>query len=276
MRTLNAIVADPHPGVKHGLMPPEFTMIGGNPIRANPYQLALWQSWLDFWTIVKARRPPGAKVWVTVAGDIIDLEQFNAHGGTATLSMNQADAVRCLEDVMRPALDIADRLFLVYGTEAHEGGGNALAELAAEVLGAEKDVENHSYGWPVLPMICEGVHFDVAHHPATSGSRWWTKHAAVVREAQIIHMAYLERNEPPPNIAVRGHLHFFGDSGLIVTPRTLFCPSWTLPGAFAHRIVASEIREIGGWMILCENGRATPEFVRYLPKRREPWTEPSI
>lgn len=276
MSTLNVEIADPHCGVKHGLMPPEFVMIGGNSILANPYQLALWQSWLDFWEIVKQRRPVGAKVWAKLVGDLIDLEQFNAHGGTQTASANQADAVRCLEMVLKPVLDVADRWFFVYGTEAHEGRGNSLAELAAQILGAEPNPADNSYGWPVLTMECEGVRMDIAHHPATSGSRWWTKHAAVVREAQIIHMAYLERNELPPDIAVRGHLHFLGDSGSVVKPRTLFCPSWTLPGQFVQRIAASEIREIGGWLVLCENGRAQPEYVRYLPKRREPWKEPSI
>jgi hypothetical protein len=252
-------------------MPPTFMMDDGNEIKASTYQAAVWVDWLDYWGIV-AQRAAGRRVWIIVDGDLCDAELFNG-GGAQTLSRQVADAVKCAQIVMRPALSIAERWFFVRGTEAHAGKANVFEELAAMQMNATPDPENGNRSWKWLPLECEGVTFDIAHHPATFGTRWWTKRAAVARESNIIASAYIERGERVPDMAVRGHYHFAGDSGAVEKPRVLFVPSWSLSTAYVFKRNASELRDMGGWIVECDAGRCEPEFIRYRPKRREPWSE---
>lgn len=271
MATLVAVVSDLHCGTTRGLMPPAFMTDDGIEIRASRYQSAAYEAWLDFWNIVKLRKGQ-RRLWVIVLGDLCDIELFGA-GGSQRLSGNNADAVKLTEIVMNMPLSMAERWFFVRGTEAHCGAGSYLEELAAKALGATPDDETGNYSWRWLPLQVDGVTMDLAHHPATYGSRWWTKHVAVTREAQIIALNYIDRNERVPDLALRGHYHYAGDSGQIIRPRALFVPSWALPTAYNLRRAASEIREMGGWVIECEAGRYTAEFLRYQPKRRAAWTE---
>ncbi|MBU2017471.1 MAG: hypothetical protein KKB67_13435 [Alphaproteobacteria bacterium] len=236
----------------------------------SPSQKALYRAWLEFWEIIdRERTARNADLWVVLTGDALDL---NKHDGLDPVCHKRSNIVALAADVYGPIKERASRLYVVKGTEAHVGPHCELEELLATKLGAVPDKwENCPAHW-WLPLKCEGVLFDIAHHPTTVGHKEWTKGAAPSRMSAELALQYHERGERVPDVALRGHVHYFADSGEGRKPRVFYLDPWSLTTAFGHRRGAGGMtRPVGGSWYLCDGGKY--EFHRewWQPQRRTVW-----
>lgn len=270
--TVVAVVADTHPNSTVGLCPPEVTLDDGGMYQASKAQRWLWQNWLDFWGRVRSlKNEHRARVYAVFNGDGSD---DNRHSQHQLVTVNKSVIVDIGEAVIKPAREIADRIFCIRGTEAHVGGSGELEELIAHRVGAVQDDETGHYSWWHLPLVAAGVEFDICHHPRTAAYRPWTRGAAADRQAAIIISECAEQCIIAPDVAIRSHVHYFADSGVDRRPRTFYTPPWQLTTSFFQRLGAgASVEPVGGLIFVCRDGRYTVEPVRYEAERREPWTE---
>lgn len=267
---LVVIVADTHINSTVGLAPPSTNLDDGGTYRASKPQLAVWSAWRTFWQIIRDKKEStGAQVTAIANGDLND---FNVHDGAELISRSRADVIKMTIDVLEPMLAVADRVFIVRGTEAHVGKKANLEEAVARDIGAVPfGKSRHSWYW--LWAEFGGVTFDVAHHPQTTARRPWTKDAAAARHAAIIRNEYWERNRTPPDVALRAHAHYFADSGQKrVKPLFVYCPPWQLTTSYGHRLgSAGGVESVGGLWFLCQDGRYTWDVETWKPPEQKLW-----
>ena len=77
----------------------------------------------------------------------------------------------------------------------------------------------------------------------------------------------VERNEKPPHLYVRGHVHRPGDSYDIAPVRALILPSWQHTTSYGYRIGGGDL-PIGGVIVTCSDGRYTVDKLYYNWPRR--------
>lgn len=273
---LLAAVADLHTNSFTGLCPPVVTLDNAGTYRANKAQRIVWRAWCEFWDTVGAKAQElGTQVYAVLNGDLNDA---NVYDKTSLITRAEADIVKMSVAVLEPALEVADKIFIVRGTEAHVGKRASLEEEVAKDIGAVKDEVAGTYSWYWLPLSANGVLFDIAHHPQTVARRPWTWDAAANRSAYIIRSQYLDRGEKPPDVALRAHVHKYGLSNGRLPPHFFYLPPWQLTTNYGHRLGAgSGIEPPGGLVFVCQDGQFTWKAERWLPRklglRRKPWRE---
>jgi hypothetical protein len=272
--TLVAVVADLHTNSVRGLCPPSINLDAGGTYKASKAQRLVWQRWCDYRNIIDAKKKTlNCKLYVVVAGDVGDK---NTHDGSGLISRVDSDEVKIAAKVLEGLREIADEFFVVRGTPAHEGPQACLSELIARDLDATPDEESGTHSWWWLPLEVGGVRFDIAHHPQTSGRRPWTKAAAAARNGAILRAEYLDDGERPPDVAIRGHVHYWQPGPREPKPQFFSCPPWQLTTAFGHRLGAGgHIEPVGGMWFVCRGGRYTWDVERSQIKRRKAWTASS-
>lgn len=274
MSSLVVVTADWHVNDTTGLCPPVFKREKGAEYRPGKAQRALWRAWVDFWDFIKEKRDSYSKpptVYAICNGDLGDI---NRHSQVELISTYKPDILRAMVDVAQPMLDIADRVFVIRGTAAHTGGNGELDEIFADDIGAVRDEENICASWWYLRSKFDGVRFDFAHHPATSGRRPWTRQAATARQSRIVRDQYHDRGEKPPDVSIFSHIHYYDDSGRASKPKVFFTPPWKWVGAYGYRLgAATHVEPVGGLWFMCEDGEYTWDVVQYKPSRRKIWTE---
>ena len=211
MPTILVPVADGHANSQVGLCPGSVDTDNGGTYSPNKSQRALWRAWGEFWRIIDAAVAEyKAELWVVLTGDALDL---NRHDGLDPVCRNRSNILEHAARIYEPVAKRAARFYVVKGTEAHVGRHCELEDLLARDLDAIPDDwdSNPAHWW--LPLECEGVRFDIAHHPTTAGYKEWTKGAAPSRMSAELALQYAERGERVPDVALRGHVHYFADSG---------------------------------------------------------------
>lgn len=268
MTTLIVFAADWHANTRGaGLCPPVVHLQDGD-FTPNAAQLAVWDAHVAAWGLMaRIAMQHSAKLVAVLVGDLGD---SNGSPGKFVHTTNEAEVINFVGQCLEPVAQVADRLYVVRGTERHSGARCWLEETVAEKAKAAKDVENGTYSWWWLPLECDGVRFDIAHHPKTSGYRPWTAQSAAARESAIIRDDYFGRG-PVPHVAVRAHVHYGADSGIMCQPRVVFCPPWQLTTAYGYRLgAAGHVEPVGLWWFLCDQGRILQSDIEtYEPRRRE-------
>lgn len=266
-----AVVGDLHVNSTVGLCPPYVDLDDGGTYRPSKAQRWLWRCWLDFWNKIGAlKREHGAQCYAVLNGDLAD---DNRHSKHQLITPNNTTVIRMTAGVLEPALDVADRAFVVRGTEAHAGPSAQLDEKVAEDIDAERNEEAKTWSWWWLPLEAAGVRFDIAHHPQTFGSRPWTLDPAAARHAVIIRDQYWERGERPPDVAVRSHVHTYSLSAKRLKPQFFYTPPWELTTAHGHRRGGGGgVEPVGGLPFVCQNGEYTfDKPISYRARRQPPW-----
>jgi len=271
---LVAIVADTHINSTVGLCPPVVTLDDGGSYHGSKVQRAIWAAWKEFWAedVYARAKVLGAKVYVIFNGDLNDL---NVHDGTQLISHSESDIIKMSVDAIEPAIDGADYVFIVRGTEAHVGKKANLEEEVAKDIGAEPDKRAGTCSWYWLKLEANGVSFDITHHPETFARRPWTKDAAAVRHGRIVREQYLDRDEKPPDVAIRAHIHEFIPGNHRLPPFFCYCPGWQVMTSFFYRLGSTEVKPVGGLVFVCQDGEFAFEPVIRPPmgSRRKPWRE---
>ena len=108
-----------------------------------------------------------------------------------------------------------------------------------------------------------GTRFDFQHHPSTSGNLPWTRPQAAQRLAFRIWSEHKLREYDAPHYAFRSHRHVFSDSGDAYPVRAIITPAWQVKTAFAHKVAADSISDIGGLAVMVRPD-GTHELKKFL------------
>lgn len=269
-----AITSDQHCGSSVALCPPKIELDDGGVYEASRAQQWLWQNWLSFWKRVEqVRDREKADLYQVWNGD---LTEGNHHGSTQILSGNSSVQSQVVAAAMAVPLDLEpDKLWLIRGTEAHVGKSGEGEEKIADGLRRNKnpivkDKDNGTSSHWHAKVEVDGVRLDFAHH-GRMGQRPWTEQNIVNLLAFQIWVEHHRREEPPPHLAIRGHLHRFADSAGAHKTRVIQTPAWQLHTAFTHRVVTESMADIGGVILLIRDGVLSVEPVIYKPKGPSVW-----
>lgn len=220
------------------------------------HQLWLWQCLEEYWYshVAGLLKTHKADLHVVYNGDLVEGAH---HGTTQIISGNPepqaylCDRVFGLPQKLRPK-----HTFVVRGTEAHVGPSGASEEAFARSIRAERDPESQKWSYWHLRLKPHGVLIDLQHHPSTRGNLPWTRPQAIQRLAFRIWSEHALRGLDYPRLAVRSHVHVFGDSRDAYPTRAIITPSMQLKTSFAHKVAADSIADVGGIAIVVDpNGQ---------------------
>lgn len=265
-----SIVSDTHCGSTLGLCPPEGVGLddGGRylPSRA---QVALWEAWADYWSRVGEAREKRQPLICVVNGDATEGIH---HRSSQVVSHNLAATQHAIAmATFRPMLALRpSAVVFVRGTEAHVGSSAEYEERLAEDLGAEENGEGQFSRWH-FQADSGGVLLDFAHHGAV-GRMPHTRTNPLGALAMRITNAAAKSKAQIPDLAIRSHMHQWGDTGDNYPVRVIQIAGWQMSTAFVHKVAAGSLPEIGGLIIKCANGEADVQKVKYPWKRAEPWS----
>lgn len=248
------VLSDLHAGSTVGLWPGSHRVEGGGEYSANVYQLWLGECWNHMAGEVRQMRPD----FVVLNGDV--LQGVNMRDGqliTNNISVQQSAARRLLE----PVRASTSAMYLIRGTDWHEGKASEHIEALGELLDTVVDPATGQRSWWELYLNLEperenGPVCHFAHHVGISSVPWYE--ATVPLRDALLQLSELDRFYGPtaPNLrcVVRSHRHRFihvdapPDLNVVVTP------AWQLKTAFAFKKAASMLPQIG-WVLLEWDGR---------------------
>jgi hypothetical protein len=266
-----AAPADQHVNSTVGVLPKYAELVEGGFHRNGPVQNWIWRKWLESWEgIWTLKKETGGKLIVLNLGDALDDPK---HATTQIVSGNKASILRMAARVFERPREMADWFFVLRGTEAHTGLSATWEELLAEDLDAERSPDG-LWSWWYWEGVVGGVWVDAAHHPQTAGRLPHTQAAAPSRQSFMLELQAVRSERQVPDVALRAHAHYAGDSGVFTRPRTFYCPPWQLTSAFGHRLGAGAfVRPVGTLALIIRDRRVTPvtDYI-YRAPRREPWT----
>lgn len=252
--TVIAVVSDLHCGSTVGLHPDLPTPLDdGGTYHPTPAQQWLWECWLTYWAEVMAASR-GKRLVVLLNGDLVDGD----HHGTAQIVSRhpgvQFDVLlRCLAVPLH--LDPA-AVIIVRGTESHVGSSGAVEEgVARSLRGQGVNVvpcpDTRTGSWWHFVGDFGPVRISATHH-GRIGQRPWTKGNVSNNLAAQIFYEHAARHERWPDIALRSHYHKHADSGDSHPTRVIQTPAWQLATAYAHRVAADSLADIGGLSIVVD------------------------
>lgn len=257
MATLLVVTGDLHVNSTVALSPPgPFELDDGQVITPSKPQAWINEKWAEFWAAAAAEKKRlGVECVVLLTGELADDLK---HTSTQLVTKNGNDIGRMSLEVLKPAVAVADRIYVTRGSEAHSGQSSSLDEALARAIGAVPEGGKHAR-W-IFRGTIDGVRIDATHHPGTGHSRPWTKGADANRLAQMVMAAYVEQEQRVPHLAIRGHNHKPSDSADNHLTRAIILPSWQLSNAFGYRIShGSEVLPIGGMMMVLDDGQIVSE-----------------
>jgi hypothetical protein len=165
----------------------------------------------------------------------------------------QVTAAKALLEPIRAA---ASRVYVVRGTEWHDGKAADDLETLARELGAEPDPATGQSSWWELYLGPEAgpvMHF--AHHVGMSSVPWYE--ATVPLRDTLLQLSELARFYGPraPNLrlVVRSHRHRYIHVDAPPDLQVVVTPSWQLKTAFAFKKAASLLPQIG-WVLIQWDG----------------------
>lgn len=270
-----AVTSDQHCGSTVALCPPKVTLDDGGEYHASKAQHWLWDRWQAYWdTVEQVRRQHDAALLQVFNGD---LTEGDHHRTTQILSGNPTAQASVVNAVMKVPLALKpDGIVGIRGTEAHVGPSAAFEERI--FLGLKKD------GWPVRvdeatgnashwhwTFAHQGQRLDIAHH-GKYGSRPSTKMNTVIALAFDIFTRAAMDGRAHPHLAVRSHMHQFGDTGSAYPTRLIQMPAWQLATAYIHRLNPGAIADVGGIIVIIRDGTLEVRPVIYRPEPRKPDT----
>ncbi len=241
-------VSDLHAGSSVGLWPPGITGHNGTPLPQNPYQEWLYKCWQAMLKEAKERKPDA----VVVVGDPLQ----GGRGKDAQSTSQRGDlqfraAKALLEPLVQPMIKRGGKLYVVAGTEWHDGPGAENVEVLAEALGAVKDSETDQYSrWELWLKMCEQdsspvVHF--THHIGVSGVPWGEA-TAPLRDLHIL-LGELARSfkDQAPNVKliVRAHRHRMIYVQAPPDIGALVLPGWQLRTSYVYKKASAMLPQLG-------------------------------
>jgi hypothetical protein len=272
-KTVIAVAGDLHAGSTVALCPPEVPLDDGGFYHPSKAQSWLWQCWLAYWQEVEREAAEADRFYQIFNGDMLDGDHHNT---SQIISRNPADWSYLLGEALAVPLALRpDKLFVVRGTEVHNGKSNSGEEGLAkrwrlDGLPIVGDPETGTASWWHLRAEIDGVRLDVAHHGRT-GHREHTRTNAANLHAHDILLAHVKQGDTPPDLCLRAHYHRFNDSYDACPVRVITNGAWQLKTGFVHRIAADTLADIGGMIITIEDGAYSVRKIHHKPERGPVW-----
>lgn len=255
----------------------------GGTYRHNALQRWMWERFLDSAERVKQIHQEwgGSAFHVVHVGDIVDGDHHNTWQIIGREPSAQKTAARAGMRAYLDLLPAMDSIRFCRGTPSHAGRAHSSEESVVRSL--EQDGypivvadENRHCHYRARFKTETGHRVDALHHDSAGAHRPWTRQASGSRLAEIIFSSYAQANpEAPqaPHVAMRGHTHFFKDSGLGTPVRAIVTPGWQAKSDWVHQIAPEESPTVGVVVWLLEEGKVPRvERVDYQPMFREdPW-----
>ena len=268
------VVSDTHAGGTTAMCPPRINLDDGGHYAASKLQGALWQAWLNYWSLASAKRDAlDADLYVVFNGDLVEGDH---HKSTQILTANPNAQAAVVNAAIAVVLDLKpDKIFVIRGTESHVGQSGSAEERIADGLRrdkrpVQKDPDSDTSSWWHLVMEIQGIKIDVTHHGRT-GMREHTRGGAAVLYAHDIMASYVKRDEKIPQLCFRGHHHRWNDSGDACPVRVVTTGCWQMPTSFVHKVAADSLPDIGGAIVTIQNGAYTLDKVLFPPAPRTIW-----
>lgn len=254
------IVSDLHVNSTVALSLPEVKLDDGGIYKASKSQLWLYNCWENFCSVVKKLQ--GEKIFV-VNGDLIDINKHSQH---QLITMNKSIIITHAGALLAKLVG-EDKLFIIRGTSAHTGEVSEYEELLASMFGTVRDDNGNATHWELFIEVNETV-FNIAHH-GNIGTKPWTKTNPLNVLAASMVIDSVKNNQILPHVAIRSHLHTFGDTGDNFPVRVIQTPAWQLNTSYSYRIGAN-LADIGGLIFSCEDGKYNLMKRLYKPEQRKP------
>lgn len=271
MTTLLVVTSDEHVNCRSGLCVAPVQLDEGGTFAPSKTQRAVAAAWRQFW-VAAVDAAAGNPIWWVNVGDALDL---NKHDSLAPITANRARIMDLAMATYGPLIDLTERRFIVRGTEAHNGGHCDLEDLLGRELEAEECPEDGTPAWWNLPLECGDVLFDIQHHPRGGGGLPWTRNNAAFRNSMEVSMTSTDRGERVFDLSIRGHVHYFADSGTARKPRTFFLDGWQSLTPYAYRRGYTKPSPVGGMWFECDNGIYKEAHWFREPRRLTTWKAPS-
>ena len=271
------VVSDLHCGCQMGLCPNEGVRLDGDgQYRPNAVQRQVYAWWREFWDQFVPEAVHHGNFDILINGDLID----NEHHGVKTLISNNIQVQRRIAiEIMAPIVEQCHRkggrLYVVRGTEAHDGGSGQDAETVAKELGAVPDKANRYARWELWKRISGPnprclVH--ALHHIGTAGSAHYET-SAPHRELTSEFVEAGQIGQAPPMFTVRSHRHCYTSTMMSCnwgTAYSVVTPGWQGKTSLAHKVAGARVRapEFGGVVIVNGDEEAYHRrFVKRFAKR---------
>ncbi len=255
------VISDTHINSTVALCKPTARLDDGQEIKITDAQRWFWDNYLDLLERVDKQKPD----ILFINGDA--LEGDDKKRSFQLFTRNPATIKKIASETLEPLINKIPAVYFLRGTGAHSGKSGYLEEDLADDFDNAMEINGNKSHWS-LNLIIEGVRISLAHH-ATMGNLPWTRPNAVNSLAARIQFQYSQDREEPPDLAIRGHVHRWGDSGIAYRTRALTLPCWTLATEFIQRIAPDTLPECGEAFITCDKGRFGIERVNYKPEARK-------
>lgn len=251
-KALVAVVGDFHINSTTALSRPRFNLDDGGYYVASKLQKAIYSHFMAYVDAVRAAKEsnPSRPLYAILNGEISDDLR---HPSTQMISRNPHDCTRNAIETIMPLVELADKLIVTRGTEAHSGLSSWSDEMIAADLGAiPNETGQHAHG--VFEGVIGGVRFRVQHHGYSSSNNRHLMTSAANRNAQRIMQNYARIGKPYPDLVLFGHHHKPFDSEDLYHMRVMCLPSWQLTNSYGYRL-GGDWLPVGGIIVECDNGK---------------------
>ena len=252
-----AFVSDTHCGSIVGLWPGRHAIEGGGIYEANKAQQWMGKCWAH------AAREIRKCDTVVLEGDMI--QGTNARDGQliGSTTQTQVDAALTL---LKPALEKAERIYALRGTEWHDGKAAEHCEQLAQRLNAVVDQETGQYSRWEMYLDVGGPVIHSSHHIGVSSVPSYEL-TIPLRDTMIL-LSELSRFfgglAPNVRLVTRSHRHRFAHGYVAPDTQVFVTPGWQLKTAFAFKKGASLLPQIG-WVLVEWDGRDLTVKPRLYP-----------
>lgn len=261
MPTLIAVTGDLHTGSSVALAPAKWVTDDGQTIHPSKIQKWVNARWAEYWAAAAtAKEERGIECVVILNGELAD---DNYHATYQRMSENPGEILTAALDVLQPAVNVADRIYVTRGSSAHVGLAGGLDEALARAIGAVPEAGR--YARYVFRGEIDGYRLDVAHHPGTKTGARHLQGNAANRLARNTQGGYTDDGLPFPHMVIRGHNHRPEDSSDNHPIRAVILPAWQLSITdYGYRISSgSEPFPIGGMLLVVDDGELVWERKMY-------------
>jgi hypothetical protein len=233
----------------------------------------LWDGWLKFIEWAKDVSQ-GYKPIAVFDGDLGELDTKKRSNQMVT--MNKATILNMITEALEPLTQYADDLYFIRGTPAHVGKSSWLEEVAADydnTIYYSKGIRSHYQ----VRLSCDRVRVDIAHHGSMGNTFWTEKNSANKCASEAMTDYAFKMGQLIPHLIIRGHNHRWADSFDNYTTRAAYLPCWSGGTEYLHRLGKyNGTADVGGIVILCENGQYEVEKFRHKPRKVNVWQSRTI
>src|ERR1035437_319604 len=258
------VVSDVHCGSIMAPWPDGHPVEGGGEYRSNKPQKWLTRCWDDMVQTVSAMPAPPILV---LNGDLV--QGSHAHRDGQLVSGQLSIQCGAAGDLLSPLVKLCRVLYVIRGSEWHDGRAAESIEALAELLGAVQDPDTQAFTrWGLyLDLGGRVIHF--AHHRSVT-SLPYTQPNSLFRDGYIQQAELLNTyggRAPNLQAVIRSHSHQYSQAHSHSNLTTATTPSWQLMTAYVAKRYPASLAHIGWLEIVPTESRLIVEPHLYpLPR----------